>query len=300
MQKILVIDDMKENILILSGLLKEQASIIFATDGEEGLEKASSQKPDLILLDISMPGIDGFEVLDRLKSNPQTTEIPVIFVTGIPDTDTEERGLNQGAVDYVTKPFAPAVVKARVRIQLQLPRLTQDLRGANLELTKMAMTDSLTGLYNRRHFIQAASNELKSFQRGENPAGMMMLDIDNFKTINDTYGHDTGDQVLVHTTSTCKTLLRKNDVFGRWGGEEFTVLFPATPLEESGRVAQRICSLLATTPLDTGSHIIKFTASFGVTQLRKEDINCEQALKRADVALYEAKESGRNRVVVME
>lgn len=300
MQTVLIIDDAKENIMILSRLLKEQAHIIFATNGEDGLVKAEKQSPDLILLDISMPEMDGFDVLGHLKSNPQTVEIPVIIVTGIPDTDTEERGLNAGAIDYVTKPFAPAVVKARVRNQLQLRCLTKELLQANVELTRMAMTDALTGIYNRRHFMHAASHELKRLKDGSPSAGMMMLDIDHFKNINDRYGHDTGDRVLVHATGTAKTLLRKDDVFGRFGGEEFSILVPRTTLEDTGLIARRICSLLASSPLADADEEIGFTASFGVTGLRKEDCNCEQALKRADIALYEAKNSGRNQVVVHE
>ena len=180
---ILIVDDVRENIVFLSRLLKEQANIVFAVDGKDALEKATASRPNLILLDISMPGMDGFEVLQCLKSNAQTAKIPVIFVTGIPDTDTEEKGLNLGAVDYITKPFAPAVVQARVRIQLKLHQLTQELLHTNSELTQMAMTDSLTGLFNRRHFLKAAGAELLRFQRHRQPAGMMMLDLDYFKKI---------------------------------------------------------------------------------------------------------------------
>lgn len=300
MQTILIVDDAKENIVILARLLKKQANVHFATNGVDALAKAAALIPDLILLDISMPGMTGFEVLEQLKDNPHTREIPVIFVTGIPDTDTEEHGLSLGAVDYITKPFAPAVVQARVRIHLKLRRLTQELQHANTELTRMAMTDSLTGIFNRRHFLNAAGIELTRFQQLSNPAGMMMLDIDHFKKINDQYGHDTGDQVLVHTTVTCKKILRKDDIFGRIGGEEFTVLLPQTHLNETGLIAQRLCDLLSTAPVHTDAGAIHYTASFGVTQLKKEDSNCEQALKRADIALYKAKQKGRNQIVVLE
>lgn len=297
---VLLVDDAKENILFLSKLLKDQADIIFSTNGENALEKAKNQNPSLILLDISMPGMDGFEVLQRLKANIETASIPVIFVTGIPDTDTEEKGLTLGAIDYITKPFAPTVVQARVRNQLKLQRLNRELLTTNTELTRMAMTDPLTGIFNRRHFINATLNELQRFQRHNQPVGMLILDIDNFKKINDQHGHDTGDRVLVQTATTCQTLLRVNDVFGRIGGEEFTVLLPETSLEKTADIAEELRILLAETPLVLNSGELNYTASFGVTKLRSSDTNSEQALKRADLALYNAKQNGRNQVVVFD
>ena len=297
---ILIVDDMKENIVFLARLLKDQADIIFATDGESALEKALNQQPTLILLDISMPEMDGFEVLKQLKANPQTAEIAVIFVTGIPDTDTEEKGLNMGAIDYITKPFAPSVVQARVRIQLKLNRLNNDLLATNAELTRMAMTDPLTGIFNRRHFMNATGNELQRFHQHKHPVGMVILDIDKFKNINDEFGHDTGDRVLVHTAATCKTLLRVNDVFGRIGGEEFTVLLPDTPLNEAGEIAERLREIICTSPLELSSGQLNYSASFGVTKLHSSDQSSQQALKRADLALYRAKANGRNNVVVFD
>jgi len=297
---VLLVDDVKGNIIFLSKLLQDQAEIIFSTQGENALEKAENQKPSLILLDISMPGMDGFEVLKRLKANIKTADIPVIFVTEIQDTDTEAKGLTMGAVDYITKPFAPSVVQARVRNQLNLQRLNRKLLNTNTELTRMAMTDPLTGIFNRRHFINATINELQRFQRHNHPVGMMILDIDNFKKINDQYGHDIGDQVLVQTATTCQTLLRVNDVFGRIGGEEFTVLLPETSLEDAGDIAERLRTLLAETPLALDSGQLSYTASFGVTKLRLSDTNSEQALKRADLALYKAKQNGRNQVVIFD
>ncbi len=297
---ILLVDDVKENIIFLSKLLQDQAEIIFSTNGENALEKAENQKPSLILLDISMPSMDGFEVLQRLKGNIKTADIPVIFVTGIPDTDTEEKGLTLGAIDYITKPFAPTVVQARVRNQLNLQRLNRELLSTNTELTRMAMTDPLTGIFNRRHFINATINELQRFQRHNHPVGMVILDIDNFKNINDQHGHDIGDRVLVQTATTCQTLLRVNDVFGRIGGEEFTVLLPETSLEEAGEIAERLRALLEETPLELDSGQLNYTASFGVSKLRSSDTTSEQSLKRADLALYKAKQNGRNQVVVFD
>lgn len=299
-QTILVVDDAKENIVILSHLLKSKAEIIFSTNGEDGLAKAQAQIPDLILLDISMPGMNGFDVLRKLQKNSKTDEIPVIFVTGIPDSYNEEKGLRLGAVDYITKPFSPEVVSARVDIQLKLRHLTRNLQIANEELTEMAMTDSLTGAFNRRHFMQAAQSELKRLHRHEHPACTIMLDIDNFKNINDQFGHDMGDRVLLQTSNLCKSLLRVNGIFGRLGGEEFAVLLPETELEEASLIATRLCHLLAETVIEIDARIIAFSASFGVSHLWASDKSCEEALKRADQALYKAKRDGRNRVVIFD
>ena len=299
-QNVLVIDDAKENIVILCHLLKDQADVIFATSGQEGLDKAQEQLPDLILLDISMPGMNGFDVLRNLQENANTRDIPVIFVTGIPDSYNEEKGLTLGAVDYITKPFSPAVVSARVSIQLKLRRLTKNLQIANKELTEMAITDSLTGAFNRRHFMQSAQNELERLHRHEHSVCAIMLDIDNFKSINDKFGHDIGDQVLLHASNSCKSILRLNDIFGRLGGEEFAVLLPETGLEEASEIAIRLCRLLSESIIEIASCEVTFTASFGVSRLWVSDESCEQALKRADLALYKAKHDGRNRVVIFE
>ncbi len=299
-QTILVIDDAKENIIILCNLLKDYAEVIFATSGQEGLAKAQNQLPDLILLDISMPKMNGFEVIRNLQENTVTRDIPVIFVTGIPDSYNEEKGLTLGAVDYITKPFSPAVVCARVNIQLKLRRLTESLKIANKELTEIAMTDSLTGAFNRRHFMQEAQSELSKLQRFQHSSCAIMLDIDNFKCINDQFGHDMGDQVLIKTSELCKNLLRVNDVFGRLGGEEFGVLLPETELKEATVIANRLCILLSESEIEIASYKIKFSASFGVSRFMDSDKSCEQALKRADLALYKAKNDGRNQVVIFE
>lgn len=298
MQKILIIDDAKENIVVLSRLLKTQANIIFALNGEEGITSAQSNKPDLILLDISMPGLNGFEVLAQLKKAPETSDIPVIFITGIPDSDTEEQGLNLGAVDYIVKPFAPAVVKARIRHQLKLKRLTSALREANANLTRLAMTDPLTQAYNRRYFIEILTRELNRIHRHHHPASLMVLDIDRFKAINDNFGHDTGDRVIIEVVRISSAILRKNDVFGRMGGEEFAILLPETPLQEADLIANRLCVQISQANVRAAEKPVAFTISCGVTQLENDDESPEQILKRADVALYKAKQQGRNKVIV--
>lgn len=298
MQTILIIDDAKENIVVLSRLLKTQANIIFALSGEEGLKIAGTNVPDLILLDISMPGLNGFEVLEHLKQAQATADIPIIFITGIPDAETEEKGLNLGAVDYITKPFASAVVKARVRHQLKLQRLTTALIDANARLTQLAMSDPLTGAHNRRYFLDALKKELDRVQRYRHPSILMVFDIDHFKCINDNHGHDVGDKVIIEMVRISSTILRKNDIFSRFGGEEFTILLPETPLTEAEQIANRLCEQIARAAIETPEQQLSFTVSCGVTQLREDDKSPDTILKRADIALYQAKQSGRNKVIV--
>ncbi|MDD2660630.1 MAG: diguanylate cyclase [Methylococcales bacterium] len=297
-QTILIIDDAKENIIVLSRLLKSQGNVIFAQCGEEGLHLALQSTPDLILLDISMPGMDGFEVLMRLKQDQATAGIPVIFITGIPDSDTEEKGLTLGAVDYITKPFPPAVVIARVRHQLNLQRLTLALKEANEQLTLLAMTDPLTGAYNRRYFIDMLKNELLRAKRYDHPISVMMVDIDHFKKINDIFGHNIGDQVIIEIVNISADFLRKSDVFSRFGGEEFIILLPETALELATTIAEKLCAKIANSPIRIPEKNLVITVSAGVTQVEAHDDTLEKIIKRADTALYQAKQQGRNRVVV--
>ncbi len=298
-QTILIIDDAKENIIVLSRLLKSQGNVMFAQCGEEGLRLALQSIPDLILLDISMPDMDGFEVLMHLKQDQATVGIPVIFITGIPDSDTEEKGLTLGAVDYITKPFPPAVVIARVRHQLSLQRLTLALKEANEQLTLLAMTDPLTGAYNRRYFIDMLKNELLRARRYNYPISVMMIDIDHFKNINDRFGHNIGDQVIIEVVNISSDFLRKSDVFSRFGGEEFIILLPETTLELATTIAERLCAKIANSPIDIPKKNLVITVSAGVTQVEAHEDTLEKIIKRADTALYQAKQQGRNRVVVL-
>lgn len=296
-QTILVIDDAKENIVVLSRLLKSQANILFAINGREGLEKSKLEKPDLILLDISMPDLNGFEVLSRLKKSTMTADIPVIFITGIPDSATEEEGLSSGAVDYIIKPFAPAVVQARVRHQLRIQRLTSALKEANKRLTLLAMTDPLTNAYNRRYFFDALEKELCRAARHQFYTSIVTLDIDNFKAINDNFGHDVGDKVIIEITRISTSMLRKNDIFGRLGGEEFIILLPNTSREVATQVAKRLCHEITQASIKVADKLVTFTVSCGVTESVPGDESSEPFIKRADLALYEAKKTGRNKVV---
>lgn len=293
-QLILIIDDEKINVKILNELLGSEADIIFALNPHDGLKKALDQKPDLILLDVLMPEMDGYAVCSHLKSDPRTAGIPIIFVTAKDNTDDEERGLSIGAIDYISKPFRPVIVRARVKNQLDLHRVQK-------QMEIMATRDSLTGILNRRHFLTIAESEQSRARRYGRPLCLACFDLDHFKHINDTYGHSAGDAVLLEVTKTVSSALRTEDVFSRMGGEEFALLLPDTDVKGAAKLAERIRQNIGDLVIGHDTHSLRVTASFGVTSLAKDDsIPFEETFKVADQATYIAKEKGRNTVVVLE
>jgi diguanylate cyclase (GGDEF)-like protein len=296
-QRVMIVDDSKENIKILSTLLREEAEILFAMDGETALRKIKEYPPDIILLDVQMPGMDGHDVCRALKNDPDTENIPVIFITGLGNEDDEEFGLSLGAIDYIAKPFSPSIVQVRVKNHLAFQRLNRDLKLANKELTRLATTDFLTGVYNRRRFLELANAEIQRLKRMGHSFGVIMADIDKFKSVNDTYGHDVGDKVLIAMAQTCVNTLRDVDVVGRLGGEEFAMVLPETDLEGTELVAERLREILSEIKVPVGDVTITFTVSAGITVVSDMKDSIDNALKRADEALYEAKEGGRNQVV---
>jgi diguanylate cyclase (GGDEF)-like protein len=299
-QKILIVDDAETNLMILSNLLAEEGDIISATDGVQAIALAESDLPDLILLDVSMPGMDGYEVCRRLKSGIQTRDIPVVFVTGRTEDNDQEKGLLLGAIDYILKPYSPLIVLARIRNHLALQKAHRDLKIANAELTRLATTDFLTGVWNRRRFMELGEAEVARVRRSGRCFGAVMMDVDHFKAVNDTYGHDAGDNVLRALAEACVDRLRNVDIVGRMGGEEFALILPETDPKGAKMTVERLREYLGelTIPVDSGT--LNVTVSAGVTTVQGPKDSIESALKRADAALYEAKDSGRNRTVAYE
>jgi diguanylate cyclase (GGDEF)-like protein len=244
--------------------------------------------PDLILLDIEMPDMNGFDVMERLQNNSNTKDIPVIFVTGHDDIKNEERALLSGAVDYITKPISPIIVKARVKTHLTL-KYQRD------QLLFRASHDQLTGVYNRHKLVEEGSKFFSRAQRHGDMFCVAILDIDFFKKINDSYGHLIGDEVLRAVAGMLKSNVRSEDIVARYGGEEFVIVFDRCKIEDAQLKADILRMLLARLyPSD-----IKVTASIGITFV-KPDIHKEfdDVLKEADEALYKAKETGRNKVII--
>ena len=281
-QKILIVDDAETNLMILSNLLAEEGEIISATDGVQAIALAESDLPDLILLDVSMPGMDGYEVCRRLKSDIRTRDIPIVFVTGRTEDNDQEKGLSLGAIDYILKPYSPLIVLARIRNHLALQKAHRDLKAANAELTRLATTDFLTGVWNRRRFMELGEAEVARVRRSGRSFGMAMMDVDHFKSVNDTHGHDAGDNVLRALAEACVDRLRNVDIVGRMGGEEFALILPETDPQGAMLTVERLREYLGglAIPIDSGT--LNVTVSIGVTTVRDPSGTIEGALKRAD------------------
>jgi len=289
---ILIIDDEKSNLLFLNHLLSGDYSVYVARDGKDAIKKANELLPDLILLDILMPGMDGYEVLTELKSSETTHEIPVIFITGLSSAEDEEKGLALGTADYITKPFSAAIVKLRVSNQIRMINQMRDIE-------RLSMTDQLTGIANRRNFDQRLNIEWKRTLRAKAPISILMIDVDRFKKYNDSYGHPQGDAALRIVAGTLsQALKRPADLAARWGGEEFVALLPTTNAEGALNIAEKIRERIANTdiPLSDGT-ATRVTVSIGFcSRIPAQSDSLNDFILQADDALYTAKQTGRNRV----
>ena len=231
-ETILIVDDTVSNLDILSELLKDY-DVIESTNGHEALEIVNDEDVDLILLDIMMPDIDGHEVCQALKNNPKTEDIPIIFITAKTDEESIEKAYNVGGSDYITKPFKTKELLARVKRELKIQKLQNELK-------LLASTDPMTQLYNRRHFTQLSNQTIDLAQRNNQNISLIILDIDKFKNINDTYGHQIGDEVIMSLSNILKQNSRKGDIVCRYGGEEFVIMLPNSNLDSAYRVAEDI------------------------------------------------------------
>jgi diguanylate cyclase (GGDEF)-like protein len=290
---VLIVDDVPANIQVLAEALRGDYKLKVATTGAEGLAVAMQTPPDLILLDVMMPEMDGFDVCRALKNNPTTHGIPVIFVTARDGQEDEELGLNLGAVDYISKPFHLPIVRARVRNHLTLKR-----RADMLE--ELAHVDSLTGIANRRRFDETLEVELRRCQRSAMPISLLLIDVDHFKLYNDYFGHGMGDLCLAKVAGTlANSLSRAGDMVARYGGEEFAVIIPGGDLSNARQVAERLRqSILALCiPQAPQSARDVVTISIGVASRIPDGSTTSTALIHgADLQLYAAKAAGRNLV----
>ena len=289
--RILIVDDERFNLNTLHGLLKEDHKIMVAMGGEQALKAAITGRPDVILLDINMPDMDGYEVCRRLKDDVLTKGIPVIFITGLADAEDETKGLELGAADYITKPFNLSVVRARVRTQLRLKQQS-DL------LESYAFRDGLTGLANRRAFDERATEEWNRCLRGGLPLSAIMIDVDHFKLYNDSYGHAKGDECLRGVANALALKIqRASDLVARYGGEEFVVLLPNTAHADACTVGESLRSAVQALGMEHRASKVTdhVTISVGVaTVLPTEPGGVAPLLKGADSMLYACKSAGRN------
>lgn len=292
--RILVVDDEPENIAFMAKTLGDAYEVQFATDGATALDLAGREPPSLILLDLVMPGMDGYQVLGALRGMSQCRDVPVIFITGHGDTENETRGLEAGAVDFISKPANPAVVRARVKTHITLRAQCDQLRS-------LVFIDSLTGLANRRRFDECMALEWWHCQRYGWPLTLLFIDIDYFKLYNDRYGHVAGDACLAKVAAAIGGQFgRSHDLVARYGGEEFVCLLPECDMAKVRDKAHRLCDAVTELriPHETSPTAPVVTISIGIaTMIPGRDANDPEALANlADQNLYRAKSQGRNRL----
>ena len=304
--RILIVDDHEDNVELLRARLEAWGfEAEAATDGEAALAAVDEHPPDLILLDVMMPKIDGIEVTKRLRSRRHLPFIPIIMQTALDSTEHKVEGLEAGADDYITKPIEFAELRARVNSMLRIKRLQEELaererqlREINERLLFISRTDVLTETDNRRHLEERLGEMWEHATRLDEALACVMCDLDKFKSVNDTYGHQAGDAVLRHFAGILKEQAREIDRVGRYGGEEFMLLLPGAPLDDAVGFAERVRKAVEEHTFTFDGGELRRTASFGVAGWPHPRIkDCEALVRAADDAMYVAKETGRNRVV---
>jgi diguanylate cyclase (GGDEF)-like protein len=292
---ILVADDS----MVVRAVLRRQLetdghTVVEAVNGAEAIDACREYRPDVILLDVEMPVLDGHATLERLKADPMLKDIPVVFLTGRVDTADVVNGLRLGAHDYLRKPFEANELMARVSAALRTKWLQDELRTRNAELDRVSRIDMLTNIYNRRHLDEHLRSVISAARRHDRTIGVLLVDIDHFKDVNDEHGHLAGDAVLREVAARLQAAMRTEDALGRWGGEEFLAVLTDTPPQGVRTMAERLRQVIAAAPftLDDGSQI-RVTVSVGHTNGTDD---AEVLVHRADDALYVAKAEGRNRI----
>jgi len=290
---VLVIEDHPDQRDLLAIVLQREGyRVMTAANGVEALEKLESEPIQIALSDIMMPKMDGFELIKRIRGNPSLKSIYMILITARIQEGDRVRGLDLGADDYITKPFSFSELLARVRVGSRVVHYQQHLEY-------QTQVDSLTGLFNRRAFEKKIQEEFDRSLRYHSAFSLLILDVDNFKTINDTYGHHGGDAVLVKISETLRDKTRKSDFPSRYGGEEFVLILPETDLDNAVQVASKIHEAIRTHSFGTSTNPFKLTVSIGVSSTSTQFYSdWRQMLKDADQALYVAKNSGKDRIEV--
>jgi two-component system, cell cycle response regulator len=302
MSTILIIDDSKVLRRQVLDILEKQAlftTYLDAGSAVEGFKLVLNQPVDVILCDLEMPGMDGLKFIGMLKTREDLCDIPIILLTGHDNLEAKISALEQGASDYVTKPFQSGELLARVKVQLKVKILQDKLKQSNLLLQKLAVTDPLTGLHNRRFLMEALDRELRRSLRSNVPLSLIMADIDHFKKINDTYGHQAGDAVLMTIAAGLSQQLRPYDLVARFGGEEFALVLPETSSELALQIGERLRLGIHEERFAEIGEAVRVSISMGVTTFAGDrGKTVDELIREADQALYRAKRGGRNRVEV--
>jgi two-component system, cell cycle response regulator len=297
---ILVVDDNPDNLEIISTRLRFRGyDVEVAERGEEAITKVHQAEPDLILLDIMMPDMDGYEVARRIRGEQNLPYIPIIVVTARDSTEDKVTGLDAGADDYLTKPINFPELEARVRSMLRIKRLQDQLEEKNRELEQLSIRDGLTGLFNHRHLHELLSDEYERSRRTGEPISVVMFDLDRFKEVNDTHGHQAGDRVLMELADILRESAREIDKLGRYGGEEFMAILPDSDPEAGLTFAERVREMVENQRFEIQEHEpLHMTISAGVAAYPDDEVDGPRRLVHfADLALYSAKKNGRNRVL---
>ena len=299
---ILIVDDHPDNIEVLKVRLEALGyRTVTASDGESALALVAKQPPDLILLDVMMPLMDGNEVARRIKADESLPYIPIIMQTALDSTQSKVTGLDSGADDYITKPINYPELQARMTAALRMKKVQDELAAKNAQLAELAVTDALTGVFNRRHLDTTLDEMFEHSVRLHESLSLAMFDIDHFKNVNDTHGHQAGDVVLAQFAQLLKHAARDIDRIGRYGGEEFVVLLPGTVPDAGVTFADRVRQEVEAHRFVYDGGVLECTVSVGVAAWHHPRIlSRQQLVKAADDALYVAKSIGRNRVVRFE
>lgn len=302
MEKILIVDDHPGNIRVAAAMLQQDYNILAANNGSRAIKIAEDAQPDLILLDIMMPEMDGFTVCETLKSNEKTKDIPIIFITAKTEIDDVVKGFTLGGCDYISKPFNPEELFVRVNTHIELKKSKEllqkyikELEFKNEELDRMSKTDYLTELVNRRFMITRINEEAARCQRTEQKFSLLMCDIDDFKRVNDIYGHEIGDIVIKEVSKIIKGVIREYDVAARWGGEEFLILLVSDDIDCAKIAGEKIRSAVEQNKIVIDRGSLKVTISIGIAEYLNE-ISISDNVNNADKALYKSKHNGKNMV----
>lgn len=302
MARVLIVDDSPLNQRIINELLGNEYETIVTGDGRTAIQLAAEKKPDLILLDIVMPEMDGLAVCRFLKNQTLTAEIPIIFITAVSDPENIVKGLEAGGQDYITKPFSSSVLRARVKIHLELgeskkalkayakelEEKNKELNEALIKLEVVAMTDYLTALPNRYYMINRIKDEVTRIQQAQGVMSLVLVDINGFKSINDTHGHICGDFALREIARIMKENIRKKDVISRWGGDEFLLLFPDTSYNGGQIMAKKLKEAIDAATIKYEGKELSLTVTIGVAEFDPV-LDIDANIKKADEALYQGK-----------
>jgi diguanylate cyclase (GGDEF)-like protein len=304
---ILVVDDQPADLETLLSFLKQQhLHVRIASSGEQALHVLSKYPADIILLDVKMPDMDGFETCRLIKENKESADIPIIFMTPMDSIDDKVTAFESGGVDYIIKPFQQVEVLARINTHITLRKKGQELEKALSEVTrqkklleKLSRIDDLTGLFNRRHLNSVIAREFNRSKRHNIELSCLLLDLDFFKRVNDTFGHEFGDFVIQEFAAVIQSSLRISDFAFRYGGEEFLILLPQTETEGALQVAEKIRQHMEANTITDGDSSVTVTVSIGVASFcQHQPSNRNELIAFTDKALYVAKRNGRNQVQV--